>query len=317
MTRFTRDFAAEIRYNKRKSAWMLIVLFLSVGLLGWVFGEAYGYRWWGIILGFVVALTMSLSAYYDGARRILEYSFATEAAPETEPVLINVVDEMRIASGLPMPKVYVIETDALNAFATGRDPEHAVVAVTRGLLEKLSRDELQGVIGHEISHVGNYDIRYMMIVAATVGAIVLLSDGFMGSARWGGLTMSRRKKNFGPFAILAIALAILAPIFAALLQMSINRKREFLADASSVQFTRNPGALASALEKIDHHVIINPLPSANRATQHLYIVNPLRSIGMASSDLMSTHPPTEERIRRLRAMGAMDESEWVGDIIKK
>jgi heat shock protein HtpX len=316
MTGTRRDFAEDIRKNKKDSLLMLGTLFVVVVLIGWVFGEAYGYRWWGVILGAVVAVTLMLTAYYDGARQILEYNYAFEATKHTEPMLVNVIDEMRIASGLPMPRIYIIESDALNAFATGRDPEHAVVAVTRGLLENLSRDELQGVIGHEISHISNYDIRYMMIVASTVGAVVLLSDSFLRSARYGGLAMSRRRKNFGPFAILAVALAIFAPIFAIFLQMSINRSREYLADASSAKFTRNPMALASALEKIDNHVLRNPLPSANRATQHLYIVNPLRSIGMASRDLMSTHPPTEERIRRLRQMGAMGEAKWVGDEIK-
>ncbi|MBU1637947.1 M48 family metallopeptidase [bacterium] len=295
---------------------MLGTLFVVMVLLGWVFGEAYGYPLWGVLLGVVVAVTMVLSAYYDGARRILEYNWAFEATQDTHPQLVNIVDEMRIASGLPMPKVFVIESDAMNAFATGRDPEHAVVAVTNGLLENLNREELQAVIGHEISHIHNYDIRYMMVVAATVGAVVLLSDGFMGSARYGGLSMSRRRKSFGPVAVLALALAIFAPIFAMFLQMAISRDREYLADASAARFTRNPLALASALEKIDVSVLNKPLPSANRATQHLYIVNPLRSIGMASSELMSTHPPTEERIRRLRQMGAMNEAQWVGDEIK-
>lgn len=311
-----RDFAQDIRKNKRDSTLMLGTLFVVMVLLGWVFGEAYGYPLWGVLLGVVVAVTMVLSAYYDGARRILEYNWAFEATKDTHPLLVNVVDEMRIAAGLPMPKVFVIESEAMNAFATGRDPEHAVVAVTHGLLENLNREELQAVVGHEISHIYNFDIRYMMVVAATVGAVVLLSDGFLGSARYGGLSLSKRRKNFGPMAVLAIALAIFAPIFAMFLQMAISRDREYLADASAARFTRNPLALASALEKIDFNVINKPLPSANRATQHLYIVNPLRSIGMASSELMSTHPPTEERVRRLRQMGAMNESRWVGDEIK-
>jgi heat shock protein HtpX len=312
---FRRDFAAEIRHNKRKSIVLLTILFVALVLIGWIFGESYGYPLWGILLGAFLGTVMVLDAFYDGARRILDYSFALEATANTEPQLINIVDEMRIASGIPMPRVYVIESDAMNAFATGRDPEHAVIGVTRGLLDRLNRDEIQAVIGHEVAHISNFDIRYMMVVAATVGAIVLLSDGYLRGARYGGLMMSKRKKNLGPFVVIAIVLAILAPIFAMMLQMSINRKREFLADATSVKFTRNPSALASALQKIDASVLDEPLVSANRATQHLFIINPLRSIGLASSDLMSTHPPTEERIRRLRAMGAMDSSPWLSDTI--
>jgi heat shock protein HtpX len=167
----------------------------------------------------------------------------------------------------------------------------------------LNREELQGVIGHEMSHIRNFDIRYMMLVAALVGAVVLLADGMRRGAWWGGGRIGRRMRGGGPIlAIFAIVLIILAPIFALLLQMAISRKREFLADASSVELTRNPLALASALEKLETRAVTDPLPNANRATQHLFIVNPLRSFTMNASALLSTHPPTEARIRVLRAM---------------
>ncbi len=299
-----RDFAADIAANKNKSAILLILLGAILVLLGAGFGAYIGSVELGVIGGLLIALIVGLVAYFDGARTILDLSGARKADPQRDQVVINVVDEMRIAGGLPMPEVYVIETDALNAFATGRDPQHAVVAVTTGLVNKLNREELQGVVGHEMSHIRTFDIRYMMLVAALVGAIVLLSDGMLRGGRFFG---GRRSRGGGGgnaiFLILALVLAIIAPLFAALLQMAISRKREFMADAGGVELTRNPLALASALEKIDHHLIADPLPGANRGTQHLYIANPLHRFKWNASALMSTHPPMEERIARLRAMG--------------
>jgi heat shock protein HtpX len=211
---------------------------------------------------------------------------------------------MAIAAGLPMPKVYIIDDSAPNAFATGRDPEHASVAVTSGLLKKLNRDELQGVIAHEMSHVGNFDIRYAMLVGVLVGTTVLISDFFLrglwfGGGRGGG------GRGGGGYAqlimlVVAILLAILAPLFARLIQLSISRQREYLADASAVRLTRNPKGLADALQKIsgDREV----LEAANRATAHLYIVNPVKGFEKRAKGLFSTHPPIDERIQILRSM---------------
>src|ERR671933_2672104 len=218
---------------------------------------------------------------------------------------------MAIAAGLPMPKVYIIDDSAPNAFATGRDPQHASVAVTSGLLEKLDRDELQGVIAHEMSHVGNFDIRYAMLVGVLVGTTVLISDFFLRGLWFGG---GRRREGGGQaqliILVIAIALAILAPLLARLIQLSISRQREFLADASAVQLTRNPKGLADALQKIsgDREV----LEAANRATAHLYIVNPIKKFEKRSKGLFSTHPPIEQRIQILRAIEAGGVAETTG-----
>jgi heat shock protein HtpX len=234
---------------------------------------------------------------------VLATSRAREITHDDAPVLFNVVEEMAIAAGIPMPKVYIIDDSAPNAFATGRDPEHASVAVTSGLLEKLNRDELQGVIAHEMSHVGNFDIRYAMLVGVLVGTTVLISDFFLRGLWFSG--GGRGRGEGGGYAqlimiVIAIVLAILAPLFARLLQLSISRQREYLADASAVRLTRNPKGLADALQKIsgDREV----LEAANRATAHLYIVNPVKSFEKRAKGLFSTHPPIQERIEILRQM---------------
>jgi heat shock protein HtpX len=303
---YRKDFAAEIRDNRLGSVALLIGFPMLIAMVGLAIGLWFGVPLYGLAAAAIVAVIVAIAAYYGGDGTILELSGAREASPESDRQIINVVDEMRIAAGLPMPKVYVIESDAANAFATGRDPDNASVAVTRGLVPLLNREELQGVIGHEMSHVRNFDIRYMMLVAALVGSVVLLADGFRYSARFGrgfvGRRQSRSLPGGGLLALGALLLAILAPLFAVLLQAAISRKREFLADAASVELTRNPLALASALEKIEQKAETEPLVTANRATQHLYIVNPLRAFNMNASALLSTHPPTEARIRVLRAM---------------
>ena len=277
--------------------------------MGLSIGGMYHFPRVGLVLGVTLGLILTIWAYFGGSKAVLSLSGAHDADTVRDRQVINLVDEMRIAAGLPMPKVMIIETEAANAFATGRDPEHAAVAVTRGLTKLLNREELQGVVAHEMSHVRNFDTRYMMLVAAIVGAIILLSDTMMRGWWWGGIGGGQRGGRDGDrggnaiFAILGVVLVILAPIFASLLQMAISRKREFLADASAVELTRNPLGLASALDKIDRNLDKEPLPGASKATQHLYIANPLRSFGMRSSALMSTHPPMEARIKLLRAMG--------------
>src|SRR3954465_6330992 len=243
-------FRDRIVTNKRNS------LLLIAGFLAFVavFGYVIGYAWigdptralFGLVLAFVVGTISGLATYYGGDRMVLAASRAREITHDDAPVLFNVVEEMAIAGGVPMPKVYIIEDSAPNAFATGRDPEHASVAVTSGLLEKLNRDELQGVIAHEMSHVGNLDIRYAMLVGILVGTTVLISDFFLRGLWWGG--GGRRREGGGQaqliMMIVAIVFAILAPFFARLLQLSISRQREYLADATAVQFTRNPKGLA-------------------------------------------------------------------------
>jgi heat shock protein HtpX len=304
-------FRERIARNRRNSLLLIAVFLAFITLFGYVIGFALlgdpTRALFGLALALVVGVIAGLISYFAGDKMVLAASRAREVAHDDAPVLFNVVEEMSIASGLPMPKVYIVDDTAPNAFATGRDPEHATVAVTSGLLEKLDRDELQGVIAHEMSHVANFDIRYSMLVGILVGTTVLISDFFLrglwfgGGGRGGG----RRGGDGGGQAqiimlLVAIVLAILAPLFARLLQLSISRQREFLADATAVRLTRNPKGLADALQKIsgDREV----LEVANRATAHLYIVNPIKRFEKRSKGLFSTHPPIEERIKILRAL---------------
>jgi heat shock protein HtpX len=310
-------FRDRIAVNRRNSL-LLIAAFLAFIA---VFGYVIGYAWigdpvsalFGLVLAFVVGTISGLVSYYAGDRMVLAASRAREVTHDEAPQLFNVVEEMAIAGGLPMPKVYIIEDSAPNAFATGRDPEHASVAVTSGLLEKLDRDEHQGVIAHELSHVGNFDIRYAMLVGILVGTTVLISDFFLRSLWLGGGRGGRREGGGQAqiiMIIVAVALAVLAPIFARLLQLSISRQREYLADATAVKFTRNPKGLADALQKIsgDREV----LEAANRATAHLYIVNPIKKFEKRAKGLFSTHPPIEERIQILRSLETGGIPETVG-----
>jgi heat shock protein HtpX len=296
-------FYEDIAANKRNS-WFLVVIVTAVLLvLGYLLGMHWGNGYVGITLAVIIAVVASLSAYYSGDRMILTMSRAKRIEKKDYPQLFNVVEELSIAAGLPMPAIYVIDDTAPNAFATGRDPEHASVAITTGLMQKLGRDELQGVMAHELSHVGNRDILFAMMVGILVGSIVLVSDFFLRSLFWGG--GRRRKKTGGGqggaiLMVIALLFAILAPIFAKLLQLAVSRQREYLADATAVKLTRYPEGLASALEKIagDREV----LEVANRATQHLYIVNPIKPFEKRAKSLFSTHPPIEERVARLRKM---------------
>src|ERR671920_256225 len=310
-------FRDRIAVNRRNSLFLIAIFLAFVA----VFGYVIGYAWigdpisalFGLVLAFVVGTISGLVSYYAGERIVRAASRPREVTHDEAPQLFNVVEEMAIAGGLPMPKVYIIKDSAPNAFATGRDPEHASVAVTSGLLEKLNRDELQGVIAHEMSHVGNFDIRYAMLVGILVGTTVLISDFFLR-----GLWLSgggRGRSEGGGYIqlimiVIAIVFAILAPLFARLLQLSISRQREFLADATAVRLTRNPRGLADALQKIsgDNEV----LEAANRATAHLYIVNPIKRFEKRSKGLFSTHPPIEERIQILRAIEAGGVAETTG-----
>jgi len=294
---------SEISANKRNSFLLVTGITALLVILGYFLGRYWGSGYVGVALALIIAVTMSLTAYFGGDKMILAMSRARRIEKKDYPQLFNVVEELSIAAGLPMPAIYVIDDSAPNAFATGRDPEHAAVAITTGLLEKLNRDELQGVMAHELSHIGNRDILYATMVGILVGTIVMVSDFFLRSFLWTG---GRRRKKGGQggggaiVLVIAILLAILAPLFAKLLQLAVSRQREYLADATAVKLTRYPDGLASALEKIARDKEV--LEVANRATQHLYIVNPIKPFEKRAKSLFSTHPPIEERIARLRAM---------------
>ncbi|MEW6189428.1 MAG: zinc metalloprotease HtpX [Actinomycetota bacterium] len=291
----------QIASNLRKS-WLLIFLFVVlVMFLGYVFGELMEIGYFGVVLALIIAIVMSFSGYYYSDKIVLTMSRARPVEKEEYPYLYNVVEGLSIAAGNPTPKMYVIDDSAPNAFATGRDPEHSAVAVTTGLLEKLNRVELEGVIAHEISHIQNYDIRLATLTAVMVGVVVLLSDWLLRSFWWGG---RRRDSERGALTaillLIGIILALLSPLIAQLIRLAISRQREFLADASGVLLTRYPPGLASALEKLAADR--EPLEVANKATAHLYIVNPLKDLRGAMNSLFNTHPPIEERIKRLREM---------------
>ena len=290
-----------IRSNRVRSYLLLFLMVLVIFAIGWAFSLYYGQA--GIWIAAIFALVSTWGGYYYSDKIVLAMSRAREVTAEEEPHLHNTVEGLAIAAGLPKPRVYVIEDTATNAFATGRDPAHAAVAVTRGLLEKMNRAELEGVLAHEMSHVKNYDIRFMTLVSVMVGMIAFLSNWMFRMMWWGG-GRSRSRRGGGGGAVqavlmlVALVLMILAPLIAMLIQLAISRRREFLADASGAMLTRYPEGLASALEKLAADP--DPLEVANRATAHMFIVNPLRGGGMKA--LFSTHPPVEERVQRLRAM---------------
>jgi len=294
----------EISANKRNS-WLLVAAVTAVlVVLGYLLGEYWGNGYVGLGFAVVIATVMSLSAYFNGARMVLAMSRAHRIEKKDYPQLFNVIEELAIAGGMPVPAIYVIDDSAPNAFATGRDPEHAAVAITTGLLEKLNRDELQGVMAHELSHVGNRDILFATMVGIMVGSIALIADFFLRSVFWGGGRRRSRSDNKGGGGAILVAVgllfAVLAPLFAKMLQLAVSRQREYLADASAAKLTRYPEGLASALEKIAGDPEV--LEVANRATQHLYIVNPIKPFEKRAKSLFSTHPPIEERVSRLRAM---------------
>jgi heat shock protein HtpX len=303
-------FYSQIAANKRESVFLALVVAALLGVLGFAIGYALTGTLTGGLGATLVAVAlagfMSIGSYLAGDQLVLSASQARQVDEASGPQLLNVVRELTIAANIPMPKVYVIEDSAPNAFATGRDPEHASIAVTTGLLDKLDREELQGVIGHELSHVRNYDIRFTLLVGVLVGSIALLASIFLRYTFWfgGGRRSSNDRGGGGALAVimlvLAIVLAILAPIAGRLVQLAVSRRREYLADASSVELTRNPHGLEQALAKIagDREV----LEVANGATQHLYFTNPIKKWEERSSGLFSTHPPIVDRINRLRAL---------------
>ena len=297
------SFYDEISANKRRTFLLVFLFLVLVTFLGYVLGIVYGNQYFGLILALIVGVLYFLFSYYAGSSTILAMTRAKEATKPEYTHLINTVEGLAIAAGLPKPpKVYVINDTALNAFATGRSPEHAAITVTTGLLEKMNKLELEGVLAHEMSHIKNYDIRVMMLAAVLVGITVLLSDFLLRSFWYSGHGDRRDKGGGALILVFALALAILAPLIGELIKLAISRKREFLADASGAQLTRYPKGLADALRKIKNDP--DPLVDyANKATAHLFISTPFRKNKPGfMKNLFSTHPPIGERIERLEKM---------------
>jgi len=282
---------------------VLFVVFVTT--IGFIFEKALGYGTAFLLFALLLAIASSVGSYFFSDKLVLATSRAQEIQKKDNPELFNVVQNLCIGDGLPMPKIYIMDEEAPNAFATGRDPKHAVVCVTAGILKRLNKAELEGVIAHELSHVKEYDIRLMSVVAILVGFIAILADLFMRNLfwrSWGGNDREDRNNGQGYFLIIGIVLAILSPIAATLIQLAISRKREFLADASGALLTRYPEGLASALEKIAKDP--TPMRAATNATAHLFIENPFKGKDGKNwfSSLFDTHPPIEERIKILRSM---------------
>ncbi len=293
-------------YTQKESniakTWFIFTVFLLMVIgAGWIFARAYNDS---SILYFAVAFSifMNVLAYWYSDKIVLRMARATPVEKKDAPELWNIVENLTITAGLPMPKIYIIREAQPNAFATGRNPKHAVVAVTEGLMEKLDRSELEGVIAHELSHIGNRDMLLSTVIVVLVGFISIISDMFMRSQMFGvGRRSDDRDSGSGIFVIIGIAAAILAPIAATLMQLSISRKREFLADALGALLTRYPEGLATALEKISRDA--HPMRVANNTTAHLWLASPFKGKRTSwLSKLFMTHPPIEERVRALRGL---------------
>lgn len=294
----------QIESNKRKSILLIAIFIVFIVFLGWIFNQITGDGYGALVAALAFSLFMAATSYYGGDKVALWTAGAKgPITKEDNPYVYRLVENLCIAAGLPMPKIYIIPDPAPNAFATGRDPKHASIALTTGIVEKLENEELEGVIAHELSHIKNYDIRLMMIVIVLVGIVALLSDWLLRFRFFGG----RQNDHDGGWRLGAIlylvglVLAILSPLMAKLIQLAVSRKREFLADADGALLTRYPEGLARALEKISAYK--QPLLHANDATAHLYISNPFgEKTAKFFHKLFSTHPPIEERIKALREM---------------
>jgi len=296
----------QISRNKWKSAALIVFFMAFIFVLTWFFEYVTGWGKGGLVLAVVVAMGMAAVGYYASDKIVLGISRARPVTKDEFPYLYNVVEGLAIAAGIPAPRCYVIDDTAPNAFAAGRKPETAVICVTTGILEKLKRVELEGVIAHEMSHIKNYDVRLQTLVVVMAGVVALLSDWMLRSFLWGGGRRRGGRSRGGSggaggiLILVGLALAVLSPFIATIIQLAVSRKREFLADASSAMLTRYPAGLASALRKISADT--EPLEAANKATAHLYIVNPLKNIKSGVNKLFSTHPPIEERIAALEKM---------------
>ncbi|MHB0886624.1 MAG: zinc metalloprotease HtpX [Bacillota bacterium] len=295
----------QIASNVRRS-WLLMFFFaLLIGLIAYAFAQINGMGYSGVVLAVVIAVGLTWVSYYYSDRMVLSISRAKPLAKEDNPYLYNIVEALAIGAGVPAPKVYVIDDTAPNAFATGRDPQHAVICVTSGLLQKMDRLELEGVIAHEMSHIRNRDILLMTIAVTMAGVVTLLADWMVRYTWRSGRSRRRNDREGGGGAeaiilLVGLVLAILAPFFAMLIQLAISRQREYLADSSAALLTRYPKGLADALRKIAADP--EPLEVANKATAHLYIYNPLKDNEGHMDRLFDTHPPVADRIKRLEAM---------------
>jgi len=287
------SFYDHISANKRNSVFLVLVVLVMIIFLGYVFGIFFNNVFAGVVIAMSVAFFLILLGISSGDNIVLSASGAKPANKKDHAYLINTVEGLSIAAGIPMPKVYVVEDNTINAFAIGRSPKSASVAATTGALEKLNRSELEGVIGHEMSHIKNYDVRFMMLTVVLVGVVILLSDFLMRMFLFGG---NRDRKVHPALIIVALVFVILAPFFGYLIKMAVSRKREFLADANGALLTRHPPGLASALKKIKNDNT-KPTSTANKAVSHLYFSNPFKK-----NDLWSTHPDINERIKRLENM---------------
>lgn len=296
---------SQIESNIWKTYLIMAGFSVFIVLLAYVFGMAFGdgSSMW-VLLGLGFALISNIAGYYFGDQIVLSMSQARPATREEFFDFYTVTQNLCLAANLPLPKLYVIDDTVLNAFATGRDPQHSVVCATTGLLQTLDRRELEGVIAHELSHIKNYDIRLMVIISVLVGTVAFLADMFLRSLWWGGNRRSRDDdKGVGSlFLIIGLVLAIISPLIATLIKLAVSRQREYLADATGADLTRYPDGLARALEKISGDKEV--LEAATNATAHLYIANPFKGKSFSAwfSSVFNTHPPVEERIKRLRLM---------------
>ncbi|HEK85208.1 MAG: zinc metalloprotease HtpX [Candidatus Saccharicenans sp.] len=295
----------QITRNKVKSVFLVLFFIVFVFMVVWAFEEVTGWGKGGFILALIISLATAVGGYYYSDKIVLTISRARPVTREEYPYLYHTVEGLAIAAGIPTPRCYVIDDTAPNAFATGRNPKNSVVCVTTGLIQKMNRLELEGVVAHEISHIKNYDVLLQTVAVVMVGVVALLSDWMLRSFWWGGGRRKSREERGGGNAgaillLVGIILAILSPLIAELIHLAISRRREFLADASGAMLTRYPAGLASALKKIAADP--EPLEVANKATAHLYIVNPLKNVGGKMNKLFSTHPPVEERIAALEKM---------------
>ena len=290
----------QIDSNKRKTVFLIAIFIAIILAIGYFLGYYLQYGSGMVVIALIISLGMTLISYYSGDKIALMSTGAKEIQKADNPYVYRLVENLCLTAGTPVPKVYLINSPALNAFATGRDPKHASIALTTGIVEALENEELEGVIAHELSHIKNYDIRVMMIVVVLVGAIALLSDMFFRARFLGGKRDNDKSGGqLGTIIMLVgIALVILSPIIAELIKLAISRKREYLADASGALLTRYPEGLARALEKISKSS--TPMAHASSATAHLFIANPFKSKSFSS--LFSTHPPVEDRIKQLREM---------------
>ena len=290
----------QITINKRNSVLLFLLFFIILTSLGYIFGYIFEFGYTGVVFGFIFALVSALISYYYGDKLVLNISRAREVKKKEYPFLVNTIEGLSLGYGIPMPRVYVMPGNQINAFATGRDPKNASISVTEGALDKLNKEELEGVLSHEISHLKNLDIRLMVLTAIMVGTIVMISDFFLRSVFFTRQD-DRGKGNIQIILfIIGIFLAILSPIFAQLIKLAISRKREYLADSSGALLTKNPKGLANALRKIMNDKDI--LRTANHATAHLFISNPFKSKKDLFTNLFSTHPPLNERIKKLEDM---------------